>query len=75
MQYSLISPRRVYVRKLKGTSEFDLKNRCLFLKNGSLFSAREFEQGSLFLKIGVGKWSLFSKIGVEKQNLFLKIGV
>ena len=28
--YSLITPRRVYVRKLKGTSEFDLKNRCLF---------------------------------------------
>ena len=28
--HSLITPRMVYVRKLKGTSEFDLKNRCLF---------------------------------------------
>ena len=25
-----MSPRRVYIRKLKGTFEFDLKNRCLF---------------------------------------------
>ena len=87
--YSLITPRRVYVRKLKGTFEFDLKNRCLFskywigkskfaLKNGSLFS----EMGVWIKEFAFENGSMFWKMEVcfpksefESGSLFSKIAV
>ena len=83
--YSLISPRRVYVRKLKGTFEFDLKNLCLICwKSEFVFKKLNWKS-----KFALKNWSLFSKIGslnkgvcfwkweyvLENGSLFLRIGV
>ena len=78
-------PRRVYVRKLKGTSEFDLKNRCLFCWKSEFvfkklswkievcFKKWEFVFGNGSLNKGVcfRKWEYV----LENGSLFSKIGV
>ena len=76
--YSLITPRRVYVRKLKGTFEFDLKTRCLFcwksefaLKNGSLFS----QMGVWIKEFAFENESMFWKMEVCFRKSELKIRV
>ena len=77
--YSLISPRRVYLLKLKGTSEFDLKNRCLFCwKSEFVFKKLNWKIEVCFKKNG----SLFSDMGVwikefafENGSMFWKMEV
>ena len=77
--YSLITPRRVYVRKLKGTFEFDLKNRCLFCwKSEFVFKKLNWKIEVCFKKNG----SLFSEMGVwikefafENGSMFWKMEV
>ena len=81
--YSLITPRRVYVRKLKGTSEFDLKNRCLFcLKSEFVFKKLNWKIEVCFKKweFVFGNWSLnkgvcFRKWEFENGSMFWKMEV
>ena len=81
--YSLISPRRVYVRKLKGTFEFDLKNLCLFCWKSEFvfkklnwkievcFKKWEFVFGNGSLNKGV----CFRKWDFENGSMFWKMEV
>ena len=80
---SLITPRRVYVRKLKGTSEFDLKNRCLFCwKSEFVFKKLNWKIEVCFKKweFVFGNWSLnkgvcFRKWEFENGSMFWKMEV